>query len=210
MKIKTLIWAALFLLLFISHTFALRSKKPEFRFQQLYRYDTRQDDHQLYTNRMSLMFNYLDKKEKSLFKITPFFEIRRNIDRDVWERKELGIEIGKDIFPWLYLGQAIQQGWMKEDHRFYANYEKREYSESETRLLLSHNLLSNKYVKLKGFILDEYSYDFDIREGTRNELVIGLIMPVGKYIETAINLRHIDRIHYYDSDTFEASVTLVF
>ena len=210
MKIKTLIGAALFLLLLISHTFALWSKKPEFRFQQLYRYDTRQDNHQLYTNRISLMFNYLDKKEKPLFKITPFFEIRRNIDRDVWERKELGIEIGKDIFPWLYLGEAIRQGWMKEDHRFYVNYEKREYSESETRLLLSHNLLSSKYVKLKGFILGEYSYDFDIREGTRNELAIGLIMPVGKYIETGINLRHIDRIHYYDSDTIEASVTLVF
>ena len=196
--------------LFTSGAFAVWDKKPEFRWQQLYRYDLRQNNHQLYTNRLSLIFNYLDNQQKCLFKVMPFFEIRRNIDKDLWERKELGIEIGKDIFPWVYLGEGIQRSWRKEDYRYYRNYEKRDHTESETRLMFSRNLLPKKFLTLKGFILNEYTYDFDRGAGICNEVAIGLIAPLGKYIETGINWRHIDRIHYYDSDTFEASVTFIF
>lgn len=206
---KILILAALFFL-FTSGAFAVWDKRPEFRWQQLYRYDLRQKNHQLYTNRLSLIFNYLDNQQKSLFKVIPFFEIRRNIDKDLWGRKELGIEIGKDIFPWVYLGEEIQRSWRKEDYRYYGNYEKRDHTESETRLMFSHNLLPKKFVTLKGFILNEYTYDFDRGAGICNEVAIGLIAAVGKYIETGINWRHIDRIHYYDSDTFEGSVIFVF
>jgi len=208
MKKRTAVLASIFL--FISCAFASWDKKPEFRWTQLYRYDLRQDNHRLYNNRLALAFSYLDSKGKALFKLTPFFEIKRNIGKDLWERKELGIEIGKDILPWLYVGEAIQQSWKKEDYRWYTNYEKEDSVESETRLMFCHNLLSNKYIKLKGFILDEYTYDFNEDRGIRNEVAIGVIAPIGKYIETGINWRHIDRIHYYDSDTFEASLTLVF
>jgi len=211
MKIKTCVLITLVSsLLTFSLCFAGWDKKPQFRWMQLYHYDLRQADHELYTNRLSLVFNYLDKKKEPLFKLMPFFEIRRNIDKDLWERKEVGIEIGKDIIPGIYLAEAIQKGWMKEDYRHCGVYEKRNYTESETRLLLSCNLLSRKYIKLKGFILNEYTYDFDRGRGTRNEVAIGLIVPIGKYLDTAINWRHIDRIHYYDSDTFEAAVTLIF
>ena len=76
--------------------------------------------------------------------------------------------------------------------------------------MLSHSLLSSKYIKLKGFVLNEYNYAFEEGRGICNELAIGLIVPVNKYMETQINWRHIDRIHYYDSDTFEAALTLIF
>lgn len=210
MRGRILILCGVFLLVFTSATFASWEKKPRIRWEQIYHYDLREPDHELYTNRISLAFNYLGAEQNLLFRITPFFEIRRNIDKDLWQRKELGAEIGKDIFPWLYLGQAFQKGWMKEDYRYRADYAKRDYAESETRLLFSHNLLSAKYLKLKGFVLNEYTYDFDRGKGARNEAAIGLIVPIGKYIETTINWRHIDRIHYYDSDTFEGAATLVF
>lgn len=210
MRGKVLIFIVLLLSLSISYSSAFSVKKPEFRWSQLYHYDLHRDNHELYTNRLSLTFNCWDNQKKPLLKLIPFLEIRRNIDRDLWERKELGIEIGKDIFPRLYLGEALQKGWIKEDYRYYANYEKRNYTDLETRLLLSYNLLSHRHIKLMGFVLDEYTYDLDRGAGTRNELAIGLIMPVGKYIETDINWRHIDRIHYYDSDALEASLTLIF
>ena len=207
---KVLIFTYIILLIWLPCSFAFSNKKMGFSWKQGYRYDTRQDNHQLYTNHFSLVFNYLSEKNKPLLKLIPFFEIRRNIDRELWERKELGMEIGKDILPWLYVGEAIQKGWMKENYRYCADYEKRDYTESETRLLFNHNLLSNKYIKLKGFVLNEYTYDFDKGQATRNELIAGFIIPLGKYIETDISWRHIDRIHTYDSDTIEASVTLVF
>lgn len=210
MKIKLVFCCSLFFLFINSAAEASWDKKPEFRWQELYRYERSRNKHRLYNNRFSATFNYLDAEEKELFKITPFFEIRRNITKDFWERKELGVEIGKDIFPWFYLGETMQKGWMKEDYRNYTDYEKRNYTESETRLLLSHYFLSNKYIGLKGFILDEYTYDFEAESAARNEVAIGVIVPIGKYIETGINWRHIDRVSYYDSDTFEASLTLIF
>jgi hypothetical protein len=209
-KVKIFALTSLSLLLFFAFSYAGWEKKPEFRWQQLYRYDLRQDGHQLYVNRLSLIFNYLDSANKSLVKIIPFFEIRHNIDRNVWERKELGIEVGKDIFPWFYLGEAIQKGWMREDYQWRLVYDTRSYNESETRLCLTHNLLSGNSLKLKGFVINEYTYDFDSGAGTRNELAAGLSMPLGKYVETELSWRHIDRIQYYDSDAIEASLILVF
>lgn len=210
MKAKAVILTSSFLGLFISSVFAYWDKKPQFRWMQLLRYDTRHADHNLYTNHLSATFNYLGKKEKPLLKLIPFFELRRNVDKGLWERKELGIEIGKDIFSWLYLGQGIQAVWLKEAYREVPIGRSRDSTESETRLVFSRNFFSHKHISVKGYLLDEYTYDFGRGEGTRNEVAIGLNMPIGKFIETDINWRHIDRIHDYDSDTIEAQVTLVF
>jgi len=210
MKIKIVVLAGLFLLSFICVASATRGKKPQFRFNQLYRFDLRKHDHQLYTDRFSAVFTYRDREEKALFKLEPFFEARRNIHKSLWERELLGIEIGKDIFPWVYLGEAIQQSWIKEDYRYHTIFESKNHAESVTRLLFSHNLLPDRYIKLKGFALDEYTLDFQRGAGICNEVAIGVTAPLNKYVETTVNWRHIDRIHYYDSDTFEASVTLIF
>jgi hypothetical protein len=209
-KVKNIICVVVFLAFSFSVSFAAWSKKPQFRWTQLYRYDVRQDDHRLYTNRLSFTLDYLNKEEEPLFKLVPYFEFRRNIEHDLWERKELGVEIGKDITPWLYIGAAIQRGWMKEDYRNKLDYEKRDYTESEIKLLFSRTLLNNKYVNLKGFVLEEYTYDFSEGRGMRNEVAIGVIMPLGKYVEADIHWRHIDRIGHYDSDTPEIALTLVF
>lgn len=205
MKIKTLIPTLIFLL-YASAAFAAFDKKPEFRLEELYRYDKREDNHHLYTNRASAAFTYRDNKDKALFRLKPFFEIRRNIEKHFWERKEWGVEIGKDVFEWFYLGEAIQRVWYKEDFQERQVYKRGNDTESETRLLLSHKLIS----KLGGFFLNEYTYDFNKGAGIRNEAVLGLVMPLNKYLEAQIDWRHIDRIHFYDSDNFEAVVTLIF
>jgi hypothetical protein len=198
------------LILDFSSVFASWERKPKFRWTQLYRYDLRQDNHQLYTNRISSTFYYMGNEDKALFEATAFFEARRNVNKDLWERKELGLELGRSIFNWLYLGQAFQKGWMNEDFRTYGSYEKMNYFESETRLLLGHTLLSIGNFDLKGYALNEYTYDFDEEKSKFNELVIGLILPISGFMVLNINWRHIDRIHYYDSDTFEGSFSIEF
>lgn len=210
MKTKVLFLANLFLMLFVSCAAASWDKKPEFRWMEYFRYETRHNRDWLYANRISATFNYLDAKQNSLFKLTPFYEARRNFNTDLWERQELGVEIGKEIFSWLYVGESIREVWLKEAYRQYPTNKERDATESETRLMFSYNLLDKKNIKLKGFILDEYTYDFKRGAGTRNEIVIGLIMPLAKIIETGINWTHIDRIHDYDSDAVEVLVTMVF
>lgn len=210
MKTKILILIGSFLFLHISITFAAWDKKPEFRLEELYRSDFREDNHSLYSNRVSATFIYQDRNDKALLKFKPFFEARFNIEKDLWERKEWGLEIGRDILPWFYFGQAIQSLLRNEDYEFRQIYKKRKNVESETKFLLSHNLISGEKIKLTGFILDEYTYDFNGGVSTRNEIAAGLIMPLNKHLETQINWRHIDRIHFYDSDVIESVVTLIF
>ncbi|MCM8780597.1 MAG: hypothetical protein NC908_01555 [Candidatus Omnitrophica bacterium] len=208
---KTRISAIVLLILFfsVSDTCAAWMKKPELRWRQLYRYDLRQDNHKLYTNYISAGFS-LGRNNEAPFKIIPFFEARRNINRELWEAKVLGVEVGRDIFSWLYIGESFKWSWINEDRRNYAVYEKDDSALIQTRLILSHRLLSNRYINLKGFICEEHTFDFEKAGGILNEVSIGLINPVGKYIEIGINWRHIDRIHYYDSDTFEFSTSIVF
>ncbi len=198
------------LFLFITTAFAFFEAKPQVRVENKYRYDTRQDNHALYITRVSAAFNYLDALDEPIFKFIPFFESRLNLGKDFWERKEIGIEIGKDIFPFLYLGESLQQVWMKEDYRYYSQYESRDQFEAETRLMLKHDLISNDSIKLKCFVANEYTYDFNNGKGVRNEIVGGFVMPFGKHIETDLVWRHIDRIHHYDSDVVETSITLIF
>lgn len=210
MNLKKFLLCILMMFLFVSESFAAKISKPEFRLKELYRHDGRRSKHRLNVNRLSVSVDYSHDAKNTLFKITSFFELRRNTAKGLLERKELGVEIGKDIFPWLYIGEAIQRGWMKEDYLSYLDYKKRDYTESETRLLLNYNILSNKYIKLTGFVLDEFTYDFDTDAGVRNEVALGFTLPLNKYLETEVNWRHIDRIHEYDSDTFEAGLTLIF
>jgi hypothetical protein len=210
MKTKVLSQVILIFFVCVSVSFGGWDKKTDLRFKQLYRYDTRHSDHRFISERVSSAFNYLDEDNKTLLILTPFFEIRRNIKKDLWTRKEIGSEIGKDIVPWFYIGESLQYVWLKEDYRWYGMYEKRDYAEAVTRLVLSHNLMKTRFITINGFALEEYTYDLNKGEGLRNEVAGGFIIPVNKNVETEITWRHIDPIHYYDSDTVEASVIFVF
>lgn len=209
MKLRVSVLAVFILPLLSFSAFALEVK-PELSWQQLYRYDLRRQHDQLYVNRLCAAFEFSGQNRQKLFKIIPFVEMRRNIDRDSWERKEAGVELGKDITPWLYLGQAIQKTWTREDTREYGDIEKRHDTESESRLILSHSLLKTAHFNLKGFILGEYTYNFNDGQAVRNEMAVGLTVPIGSRVETGINWRHIDRIHHYDSDVVEAQIATSF
>lgn len=207
---KKIIAAVILSSIWLTSSFASSGKNFELRWQQGYRYDLRRSDYQLYINRVSCVFTRNDKQDKELLKLEPFFEIRRNTDKGIWERKELGVEIGRGIFPWFYLAQGIQAVWLKENYLDYTSLKGRDSVESETRLLFTHNFFPNSRMKLKGFALDEYTYDFDMGAAVRNELALGLSVALNKHMETAINWRHIDLIHDYDADAVEASITLIF
>ena len=210
MKPRIIVLVVLFLGLLVSAVFASWNKKPQIRWMQLYRHDLRDEDQELYANRLSATFSYWDKKEKPLLKLMPFFEFRRNVAEGFWERKEAGIEIGKDIFPWFYLGEGIQAVWLREAYRQFPPGKSRDSTEAETRLVFSQNLFSHKGISVKGYLLGEYTYDFDRGEATRNEVTMGLITPIGKYLETSLSWRHVDRIHDFDSDALEISATFIF
>ncbi len=210
MGIRRFVLLSFSLTLFFSSAFAGWDKKPEFRWKQFYRWDRHFNSDGVYSSRFSLSFGYSDGEKQPLFKVMPFFEMRRNLDADLWERRELGVEVGKDILAWLYLGESIQQVWKNEEWIKPQHYEKENTVEAITRLALSRRFFEKNSFYLKGFIIDEYTYDTDEGSGMRNEIMIGASAPLGKHWEAGLNWRHIDRIHYFDTDTFEAFATLIF
>lgn len=195
---------------FYSAAFAQPIEKPKFSWTQFFRFDMRHSEHHHYVNRLAAAFKLKDKQDQEIARITPFFEARRNIDRDIWSRLELGVEVGKNILPFFYLGEGIHAAWLKEDYRLYTHRQRRETAEAETRMLVWHDLINNEKLHLVGFLLDEFTYDFDIGAGTRNEIAIGVSMPVNDYLGVELDWRHLDPVHDFDSDLIEARATLSF
>ena len=185
-------------------------QRPQLQYSNTFHFDIREDDKYFYGQNLTAIFSYRDTNDKDLIKISPFFEIRRNTDRDLWERKEIGVELGTELMKGIYFGQTLQETRYKEDFEYYQQIREENCLEAVSKFHLQYPLIENDKITLVGFILDEYTYSFDDEESIRNEINIGLGVPLLDWLETSINWCHIDRINHFDSDTFELSATLIF
>lgn len=187
-------------------------EKPVVKLTNSYRYLIR-EKHSIYIQRGELDFSYKRDTDKfSKIKLLPFIELRNNVQKEKMEHKEIGLEIGLDIFDWLYLGESFQYTRYNYDWTNYIWHPRIKYSgEAETRTMFSLPIYKiDEERKIRIYALDEYTYSFKLGEGTRNEGVLGIIIPITKYLETGLNWRHIDRIHDFDSDAIEATLILTF
>lgn len=198
------------LVLPFSFAFAGWSKNPVFSWMQFYRWDRHFNRSGIHSNCYALTFVYLDGGKHPLFKFKPFYEMRRNLDTNQWERREVGLEGGKDLLIWQYLGESIRHVWRNEEVIVPNCYEKQNSLEVETRLIFSRNFLSKDTFSLKGFVADEYTYVTDEGRSMRNEITAGMSALSGKHWEIGLSWRHIDRISYFDADTFEVFAMLSF
>jgi len=210
MNIRTFVLLFFCFALFFPCAFAGWSKNPLFSWTQLYRWDRHFNSNGIYSNCYAFAFIYLDGEERPLFKFKPFYEMRRNFDTNQWERREVGLEVGKDILSWLYLGESIHHAWRNEEVMSPNRYEKQNSLEAETRIVLSRNFITKDSFSLKGFVADEYTYVTDEGRSMRNEITAGMSALFGKHWEIGLNWRHIDRISYFDTDAFEVFATLSF
>lgn len=187
-------------------------EKPKVKFSNSYRYLIR-EKHSIYLERAELEFSYGRNGDKfSKVKIIPFIELRNNVQKEKMEHKEIGLEIGADVFDWLYIGESFQYTRYNYDWTNYLWHSRIKYAgEAETRLMFSFPICEiDEDRKIKAYLLDEFTYSFKLAEGTRNEAVLGLTIPIVKYIDIGLDWRHIDRIHDFDSDAIEAGLTLHF
>ncbi|MDP1852923.1 MAG: hypothetical protein Q8L26_01770 [Candidatus Omnitrophota bacterium] len=187
-------------------------EKPKVEFSNSYRYLFR-ERHSIYIQRGEFKFSY-DRGTDNFAKIklSPFIELRNNLQKDKLEYKEIGFEFGTDIFPWFYAGESFQYSRYNYDWVNWLWHPRIKYAaEAETRLkfMLPVYQLSEER-KIIAYVLNEFTYSFKLAEGTRNEVVLGITIPVTKYTEIGFDWRHIDRIHDFDSDALEANVSLIF
>ena len=146
MNLKALVLLPFCLMLSLPSAFAGWNKKPVFSWMQFYRWDRHFNTNGIYANRYALTFGYLDGEKRTVFKATPFYEMRRNYGTNEWERREVGVEVGKDILPCLYLGESIQHVWRNEEIREPKVYEKQNSLEAETRFVFSGKTINHKFI----------------------------------------------------------------
>ncbi len=205
-KIFLLVLLALF---YTNYSFA-QWQKPEADYKNTYHYDLAEEQNDYYGQYLSIIFALRDSKERKAIAIMPFAEFRRNLYKARWERQTYGLELGAELIKGIYVGSTIQESRFKETFEDEVIINNAEYQESVTKLCLSHSFIKNNKFNLIGFILEEYTYNFDKKEFWRNELTAGIKVPIMKWIETEIAWSHLDRVNLYDSDAIEGSVTLKF
>lgn len=187
-------------------------EKPKTRLSNTYRYLVR-ERHGIYIQRGEVNFSFdRGTNNFSKIKLLPFIELRNNLQKEKLEYKEIGLEIGTDVFPWFYVGESFKYARYNYDWINWLWHPRiKSATEAQTRVkfMLPVCRLSEER-KIVAYALNEYTYSFKLGEGTRNEGVLGVTIPVTKYTEIGFDWRHIDRIHDFDSDALEAAVSLVF
>ncbi|TAN60633.1 hypothetical protein EPN16_04930 [bacterium] len=181
------------------------------RYTVLYNNDIRHGEENFWSNRLEGFFEkdiYLGSKEVTA-KMIPFVEQRYSIDRHKRERTMAGVEFGVEPTEFLYIAEQFRYSWYSETLHRHELVERVGMPESLIRIILSHQLVPGKEI-LNGYAGSEYTYDFRNGRATRVEVVAGLLAALGKGWQASVDWRHRDRIHGFDSDTFEASVSYDF
>ena len=187
-------------------------ERPPIRYTALYNNDIRHGEEDFYAHRLEAIFakefNFASQYQMKA-QMVPFLDLRYNIVRQKRERAVAGIEFGLSPLSFFYVGQQFRYSWYSESLHQRRVIDSTSMPEALTKVIFSHQLIPGKEI-LKGYFGSEYTYDFRHQKGVRAETLIGLIAPIGKSCEVDVNWRHRDRVHDYDCDTFETSVSYTF
>lgn len=188
----------IFLILYLSFLISVPAYAIDFKFktQQSFRYDISVDNEDWYIMRFWAETFYKSPLIYNTFRIAPFVETRYHFYLHKLSRTEVGVEIGIDLFKWLYWGESLQYASLHPG---------RDTIELESILKFSYPFRI-KSQKVVFYVLGEHTFAFVFGEGKRAEIGFGFIWQPKEALEFLLGWRHTDRIHYYDTDQIEASV----
>ncbi|MBI3322272.1 MAG: hypothetical protein HYZ94_01150 [Candidatus Omnitrophica bacterium] len=176
-------------------------ERPVFRLYEGVRFNLRETKEDVPNEVVSRAeADFFAGKKWTLF---PFFEARADVDDDTWSRIEAGAELGLRPFSWVYLGNGIHRAWVNPHS---------DRMEWEVRSVLTVPLgwkVRSERVSL--YALNEWTFDLEIGEGSRNELGAGFRIPLPwKPFSASLGWRHVDLIHRSDMDQFEGTLRAEF
>lgn len=193
------------ILLFFLIFFQLTSINPAYAFEiderNEYLFDVRNDDGNIYLNRLSLN----KKLDSYAIEISLFGEVQWNFDTDEWEKLELGIEATKSLWKYLYIDQSLQlvSGQILDYMVFDTDSKS---IDATTKIGL--NLPFLKYFSLGLF--EEYSFNLEKGRDEYNEVGAEISFNPKDSFTVGIGWRHTDRVHNFDSDYATLSLSLHF
>ncbi len=143
---------------------------------------------------------------KNRWFLTPFAEVRRDVNQGTWSRTELGAEFAFKPAGWFTLAQGLHRAWVALGG---------DSLEWEIRTLLGWPAsflprVGGRPIEL--YALNEYTYDLELGRGVRNETGGGIKIPFPQKSRWTLVLgwRHLDLIHSVDMDQFEGSLEFQF
>lgn len=181
------------------------------RYTVLYNNDIRHAEENFWSNRLEAFFEKdirLGSKELTA-KMIPFVEQRYSINRNKRERTMAGIEFGVEPVDFLYIAEQLRYSWYSKVSSRSSLIKHTNMPEALTKIIFSRQLIPGKEI-LKGYAGSEHTYDFRDGRSTRVEVIAGLLAALSKDWQANVDWRHRDRIHDFDCDTFEASVSYDF
>ncbi len=127
-------------------------------------------------------------------------EVQAGIRRSQVDVSRFGGEAGIDLLKWVYWGEQIYYAWYKRDY---------------DRFVLRSKLTFNFPFKVFSLnpslrIFEEHRYSLTEGEGFRNDVGVGVNLPVTKIFSCYLGWRHADRIHRFDTDYIEGKIVLNF
>lgn len=167
-----------------------------------YLFDTRGDDGDICLNRLSLH----KKIDKHDIEMSVFGEAQWSLEIDEWEKLLLGMEAGKYLWQYLYIGQSIQiiSGELLD----YMTFDTDSTSIDITTKIALHLPLFSKNFSF--YIAEEYSLNLEEGRNEYCETISEIIYSPKELYSIGIGWRHTDRVHTLDTDYVSLSFTVDF
>jgi hypothetical protein len=166
-----------------------------------------EDKDNIYLGRLSLRFNPIAKIHNRQAVITASGEVRHSLDKNRSFGERIGLEVGSSLLDWVYLGTQInflfslREGGV-EPHEDEFHWQGNVVITPWTYKLPKGNL--------KLCLSNEYSYNLTEGVPFRNEVAVTFDWEVSERLTIPVGWRHIDRVHYYDSDQIEIGAIMTF
>ena len=166
-----------------------------------YLLDIRNDDGDIYRSCITLN----KKIESPDLEISAFLDSQWNLETDRWEKILLGLETGKSLREYLYIGQSFQliSGEMLDYMAFRVDNKS---FDTTTKVKLSIPFL--KYFSFCTF--EEYSLNIEEWRDGYNEVGVEFVYTPKKLFSISLGWRHTDRIHNFDTDYASMSLSFHF
>jgi hypothetical protein len=163
-----------------------------------YRYDIRgSDGGDMYLVKATLKDSISIEQIKRDLSLGVFIEGQYAFDPDKFDFNKVGGLAGLKILKWLSVTEDI----------YYSDKSKDTTWRSKLTASFPFEIFNSK-PSLK--IFEEFRFNLDEGEGNRNDVGVGIDVPLTDIFSCYLGWRHADRIHSYDTDYVETKLTLSF
>ena len=193
---KLLLILLFFQLILIGNVYALELKE-----KLEYLIDTRGDDGDLITNRISIH----KKLEAPDIDISLFNDVQWNFDTSDWEKILFGVEASKPLGEYFFIGQSLQS--ISGQILDYMAFDADSYSfDTTTTIGITLPFLTHYSLR----VWEEYSVNLEHGRDEYTETLAKINYAPKDSYSLGLGWRHTDRIHNLDTDYVSLSIQVDF